>query len=328
MFQHAATSLHPAQLQAEIAWESCKEGTQPVSAATRYQRFLEQELGQLLQAQAPGLKGTSQLPERQANRQSGSMQGEGRTGTFQLPDKQLNRQTSATKRQTNGPAPGSSPAANGLHWLQAEGQIFLHDEQSRCHKGGCDRHSHASNQHFSQPEHRHLLQSIGDRRRAATTALAANSALPSEVKMSELTAYMSGGLVNTQKRAQTEAKPARSQRSVNQRLSQHDEEDSASTLESQAREQRWQHGYKVDFQPASMGMTPLAGDKGGPMQHSGVACRDDGELKQPQLTRQVLSHMRVVSPQRRQLLLQARFALFDSDSSSSDEEDGSVQEVS
>ena len=256
------------------------------------------------------------------------MQGEGQKGTFQLSERQLNRQASAVNGQINEPAQDSSPGANGLHWLQAEGHTFLRNGQSRPYKGSCDKHSHASNQHFSQSEHRQLQQSMRGKHRAATTALAANSALPSQAKLSELTAYTSGGLVKMQKKAQTDARPARSQRSVNQRLSQHDEEDSASTLETQTHEQRWQHGFGVNFQHASMGMTSLAGDVSGPKQNPSVARGHDEELKQPQLTRQVLSHMRGISPQRRQLLLQSRFALLDSDSSSSDEEDACVQEVS
>ena len=45
-----------------------------------------------------------------------------------------------------------------------------------------------------------------------------------------------------------------------------------------------------------------------------------------QLSRHVLSGSRIVSPQQRQLLLHSRFALFDSDSSSSEDE-GNAQQV-
>ena len=319
----AVISQHAAHLQAEIAWESFEEQTQPVSSASRYQRFLEQELGQLLQAQAQGLKGTLQPSERLLDRLCRSTKGQ---GTSQLSQRQPNRETSSTKGQIYRPAQGSSPGPNGLHLLQAEGQTFLHDGQSTSYKGSSGRYSHGSSQLCSQSENQQPRQSTGGRCRAATTAPAADSALPSQANLTEPSAYTSGGLVYIQKRAQTDAEPASSQRSVNQQLSHHVEEHSAVILERQAHKQEGSSGDAVG--QASMEMTSLAGNGSGRKQHTKGPAGVKGELKQPQLTRKVLSQMRGLSPQRRQLLLQARLALFDSDSSSSDEEDSSVQEVS
>ena len=248
---------------------------QPVSSAGRYQRFLEKQLGQLLQAQALGLTGASQPSERQLDRLCSSTKGQ---GTSQLSERQPNRDTSSTKRQTRGPAQDSFPGPHG-QLLQAQGQVSLRDGQSRSSKGSSGRHSHVSNQNFSQSEHWQL------------------------------------------QRAQTHSQP-----SVNQQLSRNNGMHSALTLKSQAHEQRCPSGNGV--QPASMGMLPLAGDERGPKQHTSDPRNHGGELRQPQMTQQKLSRMRGVSPHRRQLLLQARLALFDSDSSSSDEEDGSVQKVS
>ena len=319
----AAILQQAVHLQAEIAWESFEEETQPVSSASRYQRFLEQELGQLLQAQAQGLQGTPQPSERQLDRLCRSTKGQ---STLQLSERQPNRETSSATGQTHRPAQGRPPGPNGLHLLQAEGQTFLGDGQTRSYNGSFGRDSHASNQHCSQSEHQQLQRPIGGRLRAVVTALPANSALPSQANLTEATASTSWGLVNIQKRAQTDSKPARSQRSVNQQLSQYVEEHSALILESQAHEQGGPSGNAERL--ASMEMTVLAKDERGSKQHTMGPARVEGEPRQPQLTRQVLSHTRGLSPQRRQLLLQARLALFDSDSSSSDEEDGSVQEVS
>ena len=269
----------------------------------------------MLQAQALGLKGSSHPSERQLDRLNSAPKGQ---GTSQLSKRQPNREIGSTKRQIHGPVHGNSPRPDRLHSTQADGQTFLCEGQSRSYAGRSDRHNHANNRHFCQSEYQQLQQSTRGR---LETALAADSALPSQSNLSELTAHASGGLVNVQ-----EVAPTYSQPSVNQQLSYHDEGHSAVTLASQAHQQRWPSGNVVG--PTSMGMTPLSWDDRGPKQHSSDPHKSGGEQRQVQLTRQVLSHMRGISPQRRQLLLQARLALFDSDSSSSDEEDGSLQEVS
>lgn len=281
----------------------------------------------MLQAQAQDLEGSSQLSERQANRKFSSTKGQGLKGTFQLSE----RQPRSFKGPGTGPAKSSSLGANGLQLIHAEGQTVLRnrqslpfDGQSRPYQDTSDRYSHA---HFGKPEHQQLQQSIGHRHRAATTAPSLNSALPTQADPAEQTLHSMGGLTNMQIGPQKVAKPANSQRSVNQQPSQPHQQQSALVLMSQAGKQSWLSGDGVGSELVSMGMTPLAGDEGGPEQHASAPCGDNRELSQRQPGRHVLSHMRGISPQRRQLLLQARVALFDSDSSS-DEEGCPVQKVS
>ena len=324
---------HMAPLQAEIAWESCKEE----SSGRRYQRFLEQELGQVLQAQADELEGSSQPSERQPNRHLGFANGQALTGTFQPSERQLHRQPRSFEGQGQGPAQSSSQGTNGVQLIRAERQTVLRNRQllpfhgqSRPYQDSSDRYSHASNKYAGVSNYQQQ-QSIGYRHGAATTALSSKSALPIQADPPEQTPYSVQGLTNIQSRAQRDAKPANSQRSVSHKLSQPHEEHSALALMCQApREHRWQSDSRVNSEDVLMGITPLAGDEGGPQQHASAPSGDGRGLNQQQPKRHVLSymsHMRGISPQRRQLLLQARVALFESDSSS-DEEDCSVQEVS
>ena len=278
-------------------------------SARRYQRFLEEELGQVLQFQAQGLTGISQLPERQ-----------------------LYRQPSSSKEQNHGPlfpvkpVHSSTHGADG-HSMHAKGRTVQPDGLPRPYKGNSDRPSHASNGFSnSQSEHQQLKQQSGRKHRALTSALLANPAWSAQANSTELTCA-SGSSANLQKASQPTAGPAYSQRSINQQPNQHDEQSLLKTVSSNC-EQGWQSSRSgADSQSASLGMTPQAGIQQDARQHSSDPGRDGVEPSQ-QRRRHVLSHMRGISPQRRQLLLQSRVALFDSDSSSSDEEDCSMQKVS
>lgn len=340
------TLKYPAHLQADIAWERHDEEVQAAASASRYQRFLEEELGQLLQSQAPDQKGKSQQPERQLSRQAKSA--ERQTCRPMLPVKSAHSSSQEAKGQfmhAGGHMPQHDSQSRpcraapdrqhltSMHNISRDprlshassqqvshpaGHVVQLEGQARLHTGHYDRHRSAISPHFSQSEQE--LQRSGHRHQAD-----AQSALSESSRMSKLT-HPSGSSAHRQKGAQPDAKPAHSQQSVNQQLTQHDGQ-SALNLASPSKPGQYSDSFGVDSEHAPVGMTSLAGDQHDPQQRMSDA-RDDGELTQ-QPRRRGLSHMRGLSPQRRQLVLQSRLALFDSDSSSSsDEEERSVPEVS
>ena len=275
-------------LQAANAWGSHQEEAQSESAR-KYQRFLEEELGQLLQSQAP--KGSSQMSRRHPHRRS------------QPFDRQPCRQPMPSQ-----PDQGSSESIEG-QLVCASGQEGPADGQAKSSAGKYARHSGPRDQ-----EHGVLKQ---QQQHGGHKGRYFSQVLPSSP----------GYAVNADSPQETQAvcgQRIRQLRSLNP-----DRQYKAARGSATAKQDRhaWQAEAGVErVELVSKGVESLPGYGLSLKQHPQESGRDaaDSDLK---VWRHAASHMRGISPQRRQLLLQSKFALFDSDSSSSDEDSWSVQKV-
>ena len=320
------------KLQAADASESHGNEAQYEFSARKYQRFLEEELGQLLLSHAPS--DSSQLSGRHRDRR------------FQGFDKQPSRQPVPSQ-----PDQGSLKPVDG-QLVCADGQVGLADGQAKACTGKYDRHWGPCNpgygmskQQLQQAVHRSRDHSnpFPSRTDASFDADSPQQTQPGYTQHSKQS--RSHGPATGHEQSRSVTKSAHNRLSVFAQQSQHSPsagaDEQLNLQHSLSIQQEGPQGFATSIhrghawqaaadpevaEQVPQGLHALPGDSLSPQQRPGDSSRDAEDSKQ-KMWRHAASHMRGISPQRRQLLLQSKFALFDSDSSSSDDDSWSAQKV-